>query len=183
MLKNAGLTFEIIPADIDEESLIKQYKSDNLDIACITEKLAEEKAKAIAKLHPDALVIGSDQTLEIEGQLLSKANNADEAKAKLELLRGQTHILRSSVCLYHDSELLFTFTDSAELTMHDFDDNFLQVYMDNNQDALTSCVGAYKIEEAGAELFSAIKGDQFTIMGMPLTPLLAYLRNNHGISI
>ncbi len=173
MLENVGLDFKIIPANIDEESIIKNSSS---DIKTITEYLAHAKALHISKKHSDHLVIGSDQTLEYQGNLLSKASNISDAKAKLKMLRGDVHTLYSSVCVALNGEIIFSATDNAELKMRDFDNEFLADYISKNPNALISCVGGYKIEGAGAWLFSSVKGDIFTIMGMPLLPLLGFLQ-------
>ncbi len=173
MLENVGLDFDIIPANIDEETIIK---NSNADIKTITEELAHTKALHISKQYPNNLVIGSDQTLEHNGKLLSKAKNAYEAEAKLKSLRGDVHTLYASVCVAQNGEIIFSHTDKAELTMRDFSDKFLQDYIDKDPDSLVSCVGGYKIEGAGAWLFSSVKGDIFTIMGMPLLPLLGFLQ-------
>lgn len=174
MLKNAGLKFKVIPANIDEDAIIK---ASNSDIKTTTEKLARVKALHISKQYPDHLIIGSDQTLEHNGELISKASNHTEAEQKLKSLRGNVHALYASVCVVRNNEIIFSHTDKAELVMHDFDDAFLSDYMKADPDALTSCVGGYKIEGAGSWLFSSVRGDIFTIMGMPLLPLLGFLRN------
>lgn len=173
MLENAGLKFQVIPADIDEDIIIK---NSNSDIKTTTEKLAHAKALHISNAHINSLVIGSDQTLEYQGNILSKAKSYAEAEEKLKMLRGDVHKLNSSVCVAHKGSIIFSYTDQAELTMRDFSDEFLVNYMDKDPDALTSCVGGYKIEGAGAWLFSSVNGDVFTIMGMPLLPLLGFLQ-------
>ena len=177
MLTNVGMDYRSIQADIDESGVIES------NIEVLTEKLAIMKALHISNKYPDALVIGSDQTLEFDAELFCKAKDRGEARQKLKQLRGNTHILRSSICIARGDEIIFTHTSKASLTMHDFDDEFLENYMDSDPDALTSCVGGYKIEGAGAWLFSEITGDVFTIMGMPLLPLLAFLRETYGTKI
>ncbi len=179
MLKSAGLHFTSEPANIDEAALINTQKKAH-DIKTITTKLAQAKALHISAQYPDALIIGSDQTLEFNGKLISKSRNSFEAEEKLKEMRGNTHTLHSAVCVAHSETILFSICNNAHLTMHNFDDDFLIDYMTRDPDALTSCVGGYKIEGAGSWLFSEIKGDNFTIMGMPLLPLLNYLQNEHG---
>ncbi len=174
MLENVGLKFRSIPAGIDEEAIIK---NSDLDIKSITEKLAAMKAIYISKKNPDKMIIGSDQTLEFKGKLISKSKTLEEAKDKLKQLRGRAHNLHSAVCVVLNGNIIFSDIDTATLNMHNFDDSFLNEYMDKNHDALINCVGGYKIEGTGAWLFSSVKGDFFTIMGMPLLPLLGFLRD------
>lgn len=176
MLKEAGLSFEIKPADLDEEAIIYAAWQDKKTIEDITETLAAAKTKTVSEKYSDSLVIGSDQTLEFDGNILSKAKNKEEAFEKLKALQGKTHRLISSVAVAQGEEILFSTTDTAALTMHNLTDEQLQAYMESDPEALTSCVGAYKIEGAGVSLFSEVNGNHFTIMGMPLDPLLAFLK-------
>ncbi|PCJ99038.1 MAG: septum formation inhibitor Maf [Zetaproteobacteria bacterium] len=176
MLTNAGIEFRAIPADIDEDAIITKHLANRLDISIITQNLATDKALHIGTQHSNDLIIGSDQTLEFDGKIITKSKNTAEAREKLESLRGKTHTLHSAVSLIQNGNVLFSYTDHASLTMHNFDDVFLERYMKKDTDALTSCVGGYKIEGAGAWLFSSVRGDLFTIMGMPLLPLLSFLR-------
>lgn len=178
MLTKAGITFEIIPANIDE-STIQDDPSLSPENKAL--KLAEAKALAVSANHEGALIIGSDQILDCEGTVFSKAETPEQAAEKLRDLRGKTHRLISGVAIVKDGEILWRDMGGADLTMHDFDDAFLADYMDAAGDALTSCVGSYALEEYGSWLFSDIKGDVFTILGMPLMPLLKYLNNEHGI--
>jgi len=178
MLRSAELDFDIIPADIDECALMDSLDPQKHHIAHITEQLALAKAQHIASKYPEALVIGSDQTLEFEGQILSKSSTIEEGRDALRALGGKTHRLYSSVSVVQGNNTVFVHTDYADLTMHDFDEGFLEAYTAKDPDALTSCVGGYKIEGAGAWLFERIKGDYYTVMGMPLLPLLAFLRTN-----
>ena len=176
MLRNTGISFDVHPADLDEDRIIQKSVKNGETIETITQNLANAKALAISEQNPDMYVIGSDQTLEFNGDILSKAKDTDEAFNKLKNLNGQTHRLISSVTVTKSAEIQFTATDSATLKMHDLSEKQLQTYMTADPDALTSCVGAYKIEGAGAWLFSEINGNHFTIMGMPLLPLLGFLR-------
>lgn len=183
MLQNCGIDFAAIPADIDEQALMQTMISQGRDVQYITRQLGVAKAKDVCAQNPAAIVIGSDQTLEFEGKILSKSSTKEEAVEKLHKLAGKTHRLYSSVCVVQNNNLLFTHTDFADLCMHEFDDNFISAYVEKEADALINCVGGYKIEAAGAWLFSGIKGDFFTIMGMPLLPLLAFLRMECNVSL
>lgn len=181
MLIAAGLDFDTIPADLDEQVIIDTGFQDNKPITVITTELAHAKASSISKQNVNHIVIGSDQTLEFEGKLLTKSESIEEGRAKLEMLRGATHHLHSSVSLVINGQEVFAHIETASLVAHDWDDDFLDAYVSKNSDALLHCVGGYKIEEQGAWLFESIKGDNFTIMGMPLLPLLAFLRQEYKI--
>ena len=145
--------------------------------------LAHEKALQIARNAPDALVIGSDQILESEGRLLNKAANENEARNKLKNLRGKIHHLFSAVAVAKNEKILWSHTGRADLTMHDISDEFLNSYIGKAGAALTRSVGAYELESHGVNLFENIEGDYFTILGMPLLPLLTYLRREQGIGV
>lgn len=182
ILRDAGISFTAIPADIDEPAVIAKGLERGESIQGITQELAAAKALHISRAHPEALVIGSDQTLEFEDVILNKAKTTDEAADKLRALCGNTHILRSAVCVALKGEVVFGECDDAHLTMIDFDDEFLRAYLTKDPDALTSCVGGYKIEGEGANLFSDVDGDKHTIMGMPSKQLIAFLRENDSIT-
>lgn len=176
MLEQVGLSFDSIPADIDEDA----YKREGLNPQAIAEALAKAKALHVSSFHPDVLVIGADQVLECEGELLSKADNAEQAKEKLKMLSGRTHRLISAVSVAHGGEILWSTCDEARLTMHDLDRGMLDVYCEKAGAALTRSVGAYELEATGSWLFEKVEGDFFTVLGMPLLPLLSYLRMTHG---
>lgn len=183
MLEGAGLRFQCLPANIDEriiEQKLQQNESQNSDIALT---LAKEKAIAVSLQQNESLIIGSDQILECEGEILHKASTKEEATQKLRHLSGKTHSLISSVCLAKAGEILWSAVDTAHLTMHDLDEETLHDYTNKAGDALTHCVGAYALESHGSWLFSKIEGNYFTILGMPLLPLLGELRTNHGVKI
>ena len=180
MLENAGLHFNSVPSDLDEAHIIDDLKGQGRDISFIALELAKAKALYISKQYPDALVIGSDQILELDGQLISKANTAQEARTKLEMLRGKKHTLISAVSVARGEEILWHDIDEAQLVMRDVSDKFLDLYCEKAGDALVHCVGAYELEGLGSWLFSSIKGDYFTILGMPLLPVLGYLSDAHG---
>lgn len=176
MLRNAGLTFEVHPADIEEKSLIEQQTEQSKSIKEITLELAKQKALHIAKQHPNQIVIGADQTLGFEGKILSKAITPQDALTQLKQLSGKTHTLYSAVTIAKNEQILWFHVNPAHLTMHPYKETFLQFYAKKDPEALTTCVGGYRIEGPGAWLFEKIEGDIFTIMGLPLLPLLNYLR-------
>jgi len=182
MLRAAGLEFQVIPADIDEDTLTKDLLQQGAGAKIIAGNLAAQKALAISRENPDALVIGSDQILECEGKLYGKAANEQEAREKLQALQGKTHHLISAAALARGGEILWQAEDSAALTMRIMDEEFLGLYCTSAKDVLTSCVGAYALEASGVWLFSDIKGDYFTILGMPLLALLGALHDDYGFT-
>ena len=181
MLQNAGLDFEAIPADLDESGIIKAQQ--NVAPESLAQTLAKAKAIHVAQLNPNAITIGSDQILVYNGQIFEKASNKNAAREKLKTLRGKTHQLISSVAVAKGSNVLWQTNDRADLTMRDFDDAFLARYIKAAGDDLTNCVGGYALEKSGITLFSDIKGNYHTILGMPLLPLLAYLQDDQGMEL
>ncbi len=181
MLMDAGLDFDTIPADLDEQAIIDTGLQDNKPIKEITAALAQAKASSVSAEKVNQIVIGSDQTLEFEGKLLTKSQDIEEGRTKLQMLRGATHLLHSAVSLVINGQEVFTHIETASLVAHDWDDTFIDNYVSKNSDALLNCVGGYQIEKQGAWLFKEINGDNFTIMGMPLLPLLGFLRQKYEI--
>ncbi len=179
MLRQAGLNFDILPASLHEAKLLQDRALESPAEKALF--LAREKALNVSREIPEALVIGSDQILCLGEIIFSKANSRGDALEKLRMLSGHTHRLISGVAVARDGRVLWDHADHADLTMRVLDEDFLRAYADAAGDALTSCVGAYQIEGAGAWLFSKVVGDFFTIMGMPLLPLLGYLYEEHRI--
>lgn len=181
LLKNAGLDVECVPADLDEKALVQSLQGQSEED--ITLELAKAKALHVARRKPEALVIGADQTLCLDGKILAKAGTKEEALGNLKTLRGRAHRLISAVCAAEGENILWTHIAQATLTMKNHDDAFLESYARTDPDALTRCVGAYRIEGPGAWLFEKIEGDLFTVMGLPLLPLLDYLHTRQDISL
>ncbi len=177
LLENAGLSFECIPADLDETAIQESGTTPEQ----IARKLAEAKALCISDQYPDALVIGSDQVLHMDGALFTKADSVEKARTKLLKLKGKSHKLTSAVALAEAGKIRVVFDDTATLRMENFSDEFLETYLNTAGEALTRSVGAYELESLGSWLFNRIEGDYFTILGMPLLPLLGWLRDNKGI--
>ena len=176
MLAAVGLRFEIRPAQIDERAV--EAKADVVDAAAAARFLARAKAKAVASFLPGRLVLGADQTLARGMKRFSKPASRAEAVDQLRSLRGRTHELNSALALVRDDTVLFDCVDSARLTMRDVSDRFIDDYLDMVGDAALASVGAYQLEGIGVHLFERVHGDYFTILGLPLLPLLAYLRQN-----
>jgi septum formation protein len=138
--------------------------------------LAGAKAHTVAAQMPARVVLGADQTLTLSEQRFSKPADRDAAREQLLALRGKTHRLHSALTVVRDGAVLFEHSDTAELTMRDFSDRFLESYLDSVGDSAFASVGGYQIESAGIQLFERIAGDYFTILGLPLLPLLQFLR-------
>jgi septum formation protein len=175
LLRSAALLFEALPARVDEEAARAALESEGAVPRDIADALAELKARKLAERHPDALVIGCDQVLEFNRKAWGKARDIDEAREQLRALRGQTHRLHSAVVLYDSTRPIWRHLGEARLTMRDFSDSFLDGYLKRNWPGVSECVGCYRLEEEGVRLFSNVDGDHFTVLGLPLLPLLGYL--------
>jgi septum formation protein len=174
LLAAAGIPVEVRPADIDERGLARASGAASpQDVARL---LASAKAKGVALAVPGRLVLGADQTLGFAGRAFSKAKDRPAARAQLAGLRGQAHELHSAVALVRDGTLLFEHVGAARLTMRAFSDAFLDRYIDASGEAVLHSVGGYQLEAFGVHLFERIEGDHFTILGLPLLPLLGFLR-------
>ena len=174
MLSNAGISFIAVRPDVDEAAL--KQANPHWSPQQAANELARRKSHAASINHPDMLVVGADQTLSFDGRTLDKPATLVEARQQLETLRGQPHQLISSVCCVKNGVELWSHCDQARLAMRHFSSAFLDEYLSIlGHDCLTS-VGGYKIEGLGAQLFDRIDGDHFTILGLPLLPLLGFLR-------
>lgn len=174
LLEAAALAVEAIPASIDERATEARAGTQAADAVALL--LAKEKAKAVAAKRPGRIVIGADQTLALGHERFSKPADRAAAAAQLRRLRGKTHTLSSAVAVARDATVLFSHVAQAHLTMRDFSDAWLERYLDAAGEAVCASVGAYQLEGFGVHLFDAIDGDYFTILGLPLLPLLAFLR-------
>lgn len=172
MLKNAGVKFQISPANIDEEKVLESLKEKNFSTGKISLSLAKEKALEVSKKNPDNYIIGSDQVLSMNEKIYSKAKDIKEAQDRLLEFQGNEHLLTSSVCLVKDGEELWNKTGVAALKMKSMDSQAIDKYIKIAGETLTNCVGCYAVEDVGIRLFEDIRGDYFTILGMPLLPLL-----------
>ena len=181
MLAAAGVDVDVRPVSVDEEGLRAAMLQDGASPRDMSDALAEAKALRCAGRHPQGLVLGCDQILEFRGKAWAKAESRDQAHQQLRELRGQTHILWSAAVLYHDGAPIWRHIGEARLTMRLFTDSYLSGYLDRNWPQIAGSVGGYRIEEEGIRLFSAIAGDHFTILGLPLIPLLLYLADRGAI--
>jgi septum formation protein len=175
LLTNAGIEFEAVPAEIDERGL--QKVSGLLAPDGIAALLAREKALSVSSNHPDKFVVGADQTLSLGAQLFSKPAGRAQAKEQLSALAGHRHELHSAVAVASDGRILFEAAAVARMTMRRLNEADIDAYLDAAGAAVTSSVGAYQLEGLGIHLFEHIEGDHFTILGLPLLPLLGFLRS------
>ncbi len=174
LLRGAGLDFESRPSHVDETELKIAKKPEGAEAAALA--LAELKAGHIAAEAPGDLVIGADQLLDCHGDWLDKARDRDDARKQLQLLRGRDHRLATAVCVMQGEAVLWRYAGSPRLKMRDVSDEFVESYLDAAGEEAFGCVGAYRLEGLGAQLFAEIEGDYFTILGLPLLPLLDFLR-------
>ena len=175
LLRNAGVDATAHPARIDETAIRQSLEAEGAYPRDIADALAEMKARKLATRNPQALVLGCDQVLALGDQVFAKPHDATEARLHLTQLRGRSHHLYSAIVLYHQGEPVWRHIGTARLTMRDVTDSYLDDYLDRNWPQVASSVGAYQLESEGIRLFSAVEGDYFTILGLPLLPLLAYL--------
>ncbi len=178
MLRQAGLDFTVEAAAVDEDEVKHALRAEGADAGRAAEVLAELKAMRVSGRRPGALVIGADQILDCGGAWFDKPADADAARRHLRILRGRAHRLVCAVAVVRDGAECWHHVDTARLTLRDFSDAFLEDYLRDGGPAMLESVGAYRLEGTGAQLFSAIDGDYFTILGLPLLPLLAFLRQD-----
>jgi len=181
LLASAGIAFEVIPADIDERAIeLASGLSMPGEVAAL---LAREKAVSVSCRHPDRFVVGADQTLALDARRFSKPAGRTDAAGQLKALAGRTHELHSAVAVAHGGEILFSDLAIARTTMRPLDDAAISAYLDAAGPAVTASVGAYQLEGLGVHLFERIDGDHFTILGLPLLPLLKFLRSRQLLAV
>ncbi|WP_323760782.1 nucleoside triphosphate pyrophosphatase [Maricaulis sp.] len=178
ILRQAQIPFETIKSNVDE-GVIKAERAD-LSPRDMALCLAEAKAEPVSIANPDALVLGADQTMELDGDLLDKLPDAALARARLERMRGRPHCLHSGLALLQAGEPVWRHQQTSTLHVRAFSDAFLDQYLEQAGFALTASVGAYAYEGLGAQLFDRVDGDYYAVLGLPLLPLAAVLRE-HGV--
>ncbi|PCI03157.1 MAG: Maf-like protein [Hyphomicrobiales bacterium] len=176
LLKNVGLTIESRPSNVDERAVEAPLLKADLEAGDIAEILAQAKATNVSEKFPDAYVIGCDQTLSLNEELLHKPIDMEEARHRLLQMSGKTHLLNSAVVLVRNGQILWSHVEIARMKMRDLDPGFIGRHLAKVGDIALTSVGAYQIEAEGLQLFEEIAGDYFTIMGLPLLPLLSELR-------
>lgn len=180
MLEAAGLTFTVELPRVDEEAAKASLRADGLKPRDQADALAELKALSVSRKH-SGLVVGADQMLAVEGETLDKPKDVAEARQHLLRLRGRTHELLTAVVIARDGAVIWRHIDTPRLKMRAFSDAFLEDYIARAGEATLTSVGAYQLEGLGAQLFERVEGDYFSVLGLPLLPLLAFLRE-HGIA-
>ena len=177
LMDNAGLSFDAQAADIDERAIEAVLAQSNANPEQVASELARAKALDVSRRIPDAIVIGSDQTMSLGNSVYHKPKNREEAKNHILSLSGKTHRLNSAIALAQNGELLWDHISHADLTVRPLTDEFVEGYIVRCGDKLLGSVGAYQLEGEGIQLFSEIQGDYFTILGLPMLPPLAKLRD------
>lgn len=180
MLRSAGLSFTAAAPQVDERALVAHHPAWTPEEVAV--KLAEAKAEEVSARHPGAVVIGADQVLALGNTIYSKPRDAAQCRQQLTELRGKTHALISGVVTARDGKAVWSHRDQALLTMRSFSDGFLDAYLEKTGADCTTSVGGYKIEGLGVQLFDSIKGDHFTILGLPLLALLQWLRETGEVT-
>jgi len=173
ILENAGVQFAVQTSGVDEEAIKRCWSGENPGELAL--ELAKAKARAV-DVKDDALVLGADQILSLDGAMYDKASTAEAAKTRLQDLRGKSHILHSGLAAYRAGKLVWTHSQHSHLTVRNFSNAFLDQYMELAGDELTASVGAYAFEGVGVQLFDKIEGDYYAILGLPLLPVLSLLR-------
>lgn len=177
MLEAAGVPFEAAAPGVDEEAAKASLRNEGIDGRALADALAELKSLRLSIRRPGDLVLGCDQVLELaDGSMLDKPCSLEDARAQLSSLSGTTHRLISAAVIAENGIPVWRHIDTAKMTMRQFSTHFIDAYLDDQWPVISGCVGCYRIEGRGAQLFTRIEGSHFTIMGLPLLPLLDYLR-------
>lgn len=182
MLTNAGLVFSAEPARIDERAVVASLSAEGLKPRDIADALAEAKAQKLSNRHPQNMVIGSDQVLEFEGQLLQKASSKGELIDQLSALSGQVHLLHSAAVIFDEARPVWRHIGRVKMTMRQLSPAFVEDYVDTYWEEIRDCVGGYRVEAEGIRLFSKIEGDYFHVMGFPLLECMNYLHIRGKVS-
>lgn len=175
LLRSAGLEFDVVVTGVDEDSVKESLIAEGATAQEIAVTLSDLKAIR-AQAGPSDYVIAADQVLTSDGELFSKPVDLSQGRAQLKQLRGKTHKLISAVSIAKTGSVIWRYNETSLMTMRDFSDDFLETYLEMNQDAVLSSVGSYWLESQGIQLFRRIEGDYFAILGLPLLPVLDFLR-------
>jgi septum formation protein len=182
ILEAAGLELAVDPAALDEGQVKARAQREGVTAGQCAVMLAEAKAAQVAGRHPGALVIGADQMLDCQGTWLDKPRDPADARRQLTLLRGRAHTLHAAIAVACEGDILWRHLEPARLVMRRFSDGFLDDYLAEMGEEVCGSVGGYLLEGLGAQLFQSVEGDYFSILGLPLLPLLAFLRDRGAIA-
>jgi septum formation protein len=182
MLENAGVDIVVDRPEVDEDGVKFEGKVHRWTAADTAGKLAEAKARQVARRHPGRIVLGADQMLECDGAWFDKPVDRAAAAAQIAKLSGRTHTLFSAVVAVRGGAVIWRCLETAEMSVRPLSPDFIETYLDRVGDAVLSSVGGYQVEGLGIQLFDAIRGEHSTILGMPLIPLLAFLRAQGAIA-
>lgn len=182
LMTDAGLDFEVITKPVDEGAIKESMLAESARLRDIADALAEAKSMRVSRIE-DGLVIGADQIMVMDRQLFDKPKDINEARERLKLMRGKTHYLVGAVVICENGMPVWRHMAKTKLTMRDFSDEFLEDYLKTEGDLVTKSVGAYRFEGLGAQLFSHVEGDFFSILGLSLLPVMDYLRTRGAIAI
>ncbi|MGH7022374.1 MAG: Maf family protein [Caulobacteraceae bacterium] len=182
LLRDAGAPFEAVSSGVDERAIKSRLLAEGAFPRAIAEQLAEAKALAVSAGRPGDLIVGADQTLDLNGALFDKPETLVEVRDHLRRLRGRAHVLHTATALVRDGEIAWRMTRSPRLTMRDFSDGFLDDYLARQGEALLNSLGCYHLEGMGAQLFDRTEGDWFAVLGLPLIELLAALREQGALA-